>query len=312
MSSSHDDHPELPPPRLSEVADGVFAYVQPDGSWFINNTGFVRGERTVLCVDTCATERRTRAFLDRVEEMVGETPRVLANTHHHGDHTNGNCFLPFATVIGQTRCRDEMLSAGIQHFEGLVEHVDWGVLSLAPPFVTFDQRLDVYVDDLKVELIHLVPAAHTTNDVVAWIPEHRLLFSGDLVLNGSMPFVVMGSVAGWLEALDIIEELQPAVIVPGHGEPAGIESVDTCAEYLRWLQRTAGDAVSAGLSPLEAARELDLGDFAGMVAPERNVGNLHRAMAECRGLRRGAPIDLAAAFGDMVTLNGGRPLRCMA
>ena len=68
--------------------------------------------------------------------------------------------------------------------------------------MTFEHRLDVYVDDLKVELIHLTTAAHTTNDVVAWIPEHRVLFSGDLVFNGGTPFVVMGSVAGSLEALD--------------------------------------------------------------------------------------------------------------
>ena len=72
MSSSQHDHPDLAPPWLHEVADGVFAYVQPDGTWWINNTGFIRGERTLLSVDTCSTERRTRAYLDKVEEVAGE------------------------------------------------------------------------------------------------------------------------------------------------------------------------------------------------------------------------------------------------
>src|SRR5271167_3877043 len=108
MSSSHHDHPDLLPPWLSEVADGVFAYVQPDGSWWINNTGFIRGERTVVSIDTCSTQRRTRSYLDTVEEIAGAVPRVLVNTHHHGDHTNGNCFLPFATVIGHKQCRQEI------------------------------------------------------------------------------------------------------------------------------------------------------------------------------------------------------------
>jgi cyclase len=312
MSSSHHDHADLPPPWVSEVADGIFAYVQPDGSWWINNTGFIRGERTVLSIDTCSTERRTRAYLDTVVDIAGEVPRALVNTHHHGDHTNGNCLLPFATVIGHTRCRDEMLRSGVLRPDGIWEPVEWGALQSAPPFVTFEQRLDVYVDDLKIELIHLTTAAHTTNDVVAWIPEHRVLFSGDLVFNGGTPFVVMGSVSGSLEALDMVMELEPEVIVPGHGAPGGIEIVDACGSYLRWLQLRAEEASAAGLTPLEAARQLDLGAFAELLDPERLAGNLHRAFAECRGARPGDPIDIPAAFGDMITLNGGRPLRCMA
>lgn len=312
MSSTHHDHPDLPPPWVSEVADGVFAYVQPDGSWWINNTGFIRGERTVLSIDTCSTERRTQAYLSKVEEIAGEVPRTLVNTHHHGDHTNGNCLLPFATVIGHERCREEMLQSGILRPDGLFEPVDWGELTPAPPFVTFDDRLHVYVDDLKVELIHLTSAAHTNNDVVAWIPERRVLFSGDLVFNGGTPFVVMGSVAGSLEALDMIAELNPEVIVPGHGPPGSIEMIDQCGKYLRWVQQSAQQAVAAGLTPLEAASELDLGEFAELLDTERLAGNLHRAFAECSGQNRGEPIDLLAAFGDMVALNGGRPLRCMA
>ncbi|MGA3353387.1 MAG: MBL fold metallo-hydrolase [Acidimicrobiales bacterium] len=312
MSSSHPHGVELAPPWVSEVADGVFAYIQPDGTWWINNTGFIRGERVVLSIDTCSTESRTRAYLDQVAQIAGQVPRTLVNTHHHGDHTNGNCFLPFATVIGHVRCREEMLRTGIMRTEGLFEDVEWGELTVAPPFVTFESRLDVYVDDLKIELIHLTAAAHTTNDVVAWIPEHRVLYSGDLIFNGGTPFVLMGSVSGSLEALSALIELEPEVIVPGHGSPGGIEMINVCGSYLRWLQQRAEEAADAGLTPLEAAQELDLGEFAGLRDPERLAGNLHRAIAECRGTRPGEPVDLTAALADMITLNGGRPLRCMA
>ena len=58
--------------------------------------------------------------------------------------------------------------------------------------------------------------------------------------------------------------------------------------------------------------ELDLGEFVDLLDPERLAGNLHRAFAECQGLGPGEPIDLVAAFTDMITLNGGQPLRCMA
>jgi cyclase len=312
MSGSHEDSADLGPAVVSEVAERVFAYVQPDGSWWINNTGFVQGDSTVVSIDTCSTERRTRAYLEKVREITGQQPRTLVNTHHHGDHTNGNCLLPFATIVGHRRCRDAMLRTGMARYDGLFEPIDWGELELAPPFVTFEKRIEVYVEDMKIELMHLTEAAHTTNDVVAYLPEQSVLFAGDLVFNGGTPFVVMGSVTGSLAALDMIAELDPEVIVPGHGSPGGIETIDPCVAYLRWIQDSAKQAVAAGVTPLEAARELDLGDFAALLDPERLAGNLHRAFAECRGAEPGALIDLGAAFADMIALNGGKPLRCMA
>jgi cyclase len=70
--------------------------------------------------------------------------------------------------------------------------------------------------------------------------------------------------------------------------------------------------VAAGLTPLEAARETDLGEYAGLLDAERIVGNLHRAYAEVRGGARGAPLDIVAALTDMVAYNGGQPLTCHA
>jgi cyclase len=313
-SAGHDDpHGHaLPPPRTVEVAEGVYGYIQPDGSWWINNTGFVVGDAGVLCIDTCATEARTRAFLGAVDAVAGEGRRTLVNTHHHGDHTNGNWLLPYATVIGHERCRQAVLEMGIMRPDGLFEPVDWGNLAVAAPFVTFERRLNVYVDDLLVELHHFGTAAHTTNDVVAWIPARKVLFTGDLVFNGGTPFVLMGSVAGSLMVLDRLMEFGAEVLVPGHGPPCGPEMIDIVGEYLRFVQDAAAEATAAGISPLEAARQIDLGAYRSLTDPERIVGNLHRACAECVGARPGDPIDVAAAFLDMVTYNGGTPLRCLA
>lgn len=294
-------------PYLTEVAHDVFAYIQPDGSWYLNNCGVVGGG---LAIDTCATERRTRDFVETVRSATGRTPHVLLNTHHHGDHTNGNCLMPDATVIGHERCREEILAAGILRVDdlGLFEPVEWGELTPAPPTVTFTDRLDVWVGDLQVELHHLTDEAHTTNDVVAWIPERKVLFTGDLVLNGGTPFVLMGSVAGSLAALDKLAGFDAETLVPGHGAPGTRDLLKTPREYLLFVQDLAAKAHAAGLSPLEAAREADLSPFAQLAEGERLAGNLHRAYTELGG----PPVDLLAAFGDMIQLNGGRPLRCRA
>ena len=102
-------------------------------------------------------------------------------------------------------------------------------------------------------------------------------------------------------------------IVPGHGPVFGDSApLDATLDYLRFVLDVAARARDAGLSPLEAGRDTDLGPFASWGDSERLVGNLHRACAELGGAPQGAPIDIVAALADMVAYNGGAPLTCLA
>jgi cyclase len=296
----HPDQDDLPPPETVEVADGVFAYVQPDGSWWINNTGFIVGGDGVTAIDASSTERRTRGFLDAIAAVTPRPVRTLVNTHQHGDHTNGNCLFGDATIIGHRNCREGVKEQFIGGLEPVFGHVDWGDLSISPPTLTFEHEIELWVGDLEVRLHYIGGPAHTTGDVVAWLPARGVLFSGDLVFNGGTPFVLMGSVAGSLAAVARLREYDAATIVPGHGAVCGPERLDAVFDYLDFVQRLAAEGQADGLTPLEAARA------------ERLVGNLHRAYAELDGAEPGAPIDILGAFGDMITFNGGAPLRCLA
>jgi cyclase len=101
-------------------------------------------------------------------------------------------------------------------------------------------------------------------------------------------------------------------VVPGHGPVCGPEVVGEVLGYLRFVLDVAGRAREAGVGPLEAARETDLGRYAGWTDRERIVGNLHRAMAELDGTPPGGPVDAVTALREMVDYNGGVPLTCLA
>ncbi len=334
-SASDPDHVEIPLPSIEEVSSGVFGYVQLDGSWGLNNTGFIVGEESVLVIDTCFTERRSRWFREAVERTAGRVTaarptrasgradqpsvviKTLVNTHHHGDHTHGNWVFSAsggqaagATIVGHEKCREEVIAAG-HGTTGLFPGVEWGEIRIAPPEVTFEERLTLWVGDLRVELIYMGPA-HTTNDIVAWIPERKVLFTGDLVFNGGTPFAMMGSVSGWLTALERLKVLGAETIVPGHGPVCSAEAFAAQEDYLRWLQDVAKKGFEAGAAPLEVARETDLGRFSELLDPERLVGNLHRAYSELRGEAPGTPLALGSVVPDIVAYNGGQPLRCLA
>jgi cyclase len=317
VSSSPEARKLLDPPRVEEVSDGVYAYIQPNGTWWINNSGFLAGRTRVTAVDACATEARTRAFLAAIARTAGQPVRTLINTHHHGDHTHGNYLFGEATIVAHERCRAEILAAGSAGLalviaSGVWTEVDWGMIETAPPFLTFTDRVSLYVDDLRCEVSYAGMPAHTTNDAVVWIPARGVLFAGDLLFNGGTPFLLMGSVAGAITAVTALKSLGAVTIVPGHGPVCGPSVIDDVLAYLNFVMALATEGTAAGMSPLDIARQADLGGFAELTDPERLVGNLHRACAELAGAPPGAPIDLAAALGDMVAFNGGHPLTCLA
>ena len=291
-----------PPTQPIEVSDGIFAWVQDDGTWWINNAGFLVADNGVVAVDACSTEARTRALLEGIRTVTTQPVRILVNTHHHGDHTFGNYLFEPATVVGHERVRDGIRGWGPPRSAPFWTDVDWGDIRLSPPILTFTEGIDVWSGDLRCEIRHLGMRAHTDNDSVVWIPERRVLFSGDLAFNGGTPFLLQGSVTGARRTLERLRALEPEIVVPGHGHVCGPEVLQQCADYLDFVLDAARAGLTAGLTPLETARETDLGAFADLLDSERIVGNLHRAYAD---LQDRTDLDLAAALGDMIALNGG-------
>ena len=266
----------------------------------------------MILVDTCATERRTLALLQAVEQATHDAPiRFAVNTHQHGDHAYGNSLLPANTVIvGHEATRAGLLADpvinGCPPFWEPVP--DWGEVVCRPHTLTTSSELTIHSGRQRVELRHPGFPAHTTGDLVAWLPGQRVLFAGDLLFNQVTPLVFMVSLDGALRALDWIAGFEPEHVVPGHGPLIDARSLtevlDTHRRYYRLVLDTARDGLRGGLTPLDAARQCRLGSFADLPGAERIVLNLHRAYADSQR----AELDIDRAFADAVTFNG-RPMR---
>ncbi len=314
MSSNHL-HGDLGPGLLEEVAPKVFSYVQPDGTWFINNTGFVVGENAVVSIDTTSTELRNRAYLDAIASVTENPVTLVVNTHHHADHTHGNYLFSDATIISHTACRKVMMATGIPDYRAAFPGVEWGDLRFRAPDLTFEGSTTVHLDDLDIELFDLGHVAHTDGDVLAWLPEHGVLFTGDLIFHGGTPFALFGSIQGTLDALDTIERQGADVVVPGHGPAFSGHEIgkvlDAQRAYLRFVQTTAAEGVASARSPVEQAAATDLGEFDQLTDAERLAGNLHVAYRENPEADY-EWVGFENAIGDMIAFNGGMLPRCLA
>ncbi|KOV79191.1 hypothetical protein ADL03_38210 [Nocardia sp. NRRL S-836] len=302
-------------PELVEVAPFVHAYVQPDGSWMINNTGVVIGsDGTLLLVDTTSTEARNRALLASVATVSDASPSYVVNTHHHGDHTFGNWLMPPSTVIvGHDACREEVVTAGLLASQVLTGP-DYGHLEVRPPSLTYSTSLTLHLGSRVVELHHPGPA-HTCGDTVVWLPDDRVLFTGDLVFAGGQPFLAEGSIGGYLASLELLRSFDAAVVVPGHGpllRGADITRVlDDLVAYTTYLSELASSGHAAGKTPMEAVREAGPSRFSSWQESERLVGNLQRAYHELDGKPLSERLELTRVWMDMMELHGG-PIACHA
>ncbi|HUZ56425.1 MAG TPA: hypothetical protein VMU94_28365 [Streptosporangiaceae bacterium] len=99
MSSRHSDIDSPGRPESCEVSAGVFAYLQPDGTWWINNTGFLTGPQGVISIDSCSTQRRTQAYLDAIGTITGAPVRAVLGRPRLGDLTLDPPFITFTDPV---------------------------------------------------------------------------------------------------------------------------------------------------------------------------------------------------------------------
>ena len=278
----------------------------------------VAGEASLL-VDTLFDLKLTREMLDamaRATPAAGSIGTVV-NTHANGDHCYGNSLVATAEIIASRRCADEMkelppsrladmvrAAPGLGEVGAFVARIfgpfTFDGIEVALPTRTFDGELEIHVGDRLVRLIEVGPA-HTEGDVIVHLPDDGVVFTGDILFHGGHPVVWAGPVAGWLAACDRITALGAGTVVPGHGPLAGNDAVADLKGYLEYLTREARPRYEAGLTPLEAARDIDMSAYSGWGESERVVANIHALYRDF-----GAPAgeETVTAMADMAALAG--------
>jgi glyoxylase-like metal-dependent hydrolase (beta-lactamase superfamily II) len=302
------------PMWLEELGPDVYACMQEEKGLGTSNSGLVnRGGG--LVVDTFWDLPHTRDMIAQYARVWRVPARRVVNTHHNGDHAWGNQLFPTAELIGHRRCAEgfgrerpetmQMLrsQAGSENpvLRALAAKLaDWDFtgVTLTPPTTLIDDRLDLDLDGIRVELLWVGPA-HTAGDVIAWLPSERIVFTGDVLFRLCTPIGWDGTFDGWIAALDRIVALEPKVVVPGHGPLCGVEGPREMREYLAYVRAECGALFAAGVPAIEAAKKIDLGPYAGWTEPERIVFQVERAYRELQGVAYDTPLDVNVLFAGM-------------
>lgn len=252
------ENPPLVPTGVTrQIAQGV--YVIPDQRVeFVPNAGIVVGERAMLVIDTAMGERNGERILQEARRVGGERKLLLTTTHFHPEHAFGAQAFAEATYVANAEQAAEMADKGAEYIEmfsgfgpGLAELL--ADVELVFPDVAYSGQSAVLdLGGVTARLLAVGPA-HTRGDQVVFLPDARILFAGDLVEERFLPIFADGDASGvrWLEVLDELEALDPAVIVGGHGEVGDRQLIEALRDYLVTVRDRVA-ALHAGGATLDA------------------------------------------------------------
>ena len=283
---------------LQETGNGIFSYLQPDGSWGWSNSGLIVDSGQSLLVDTLFDAPMTREMLAIMEDATGisaDQINTVVNTHANGDHTHGNGLCTHAEVVASKASAKEMEAFGPERLRAMMEmapdlgdtgqyFIDiFGLFHFNDvaeklPTKTFSGELILKVGNKTVELKEVGPA-HTQGDILAFVDEDSTVFTGDILFIDGTPIMWAGPVSNWLKACDLIIERNPEVIVPGHGPITDVAGVQRVKDYLSYIDVEARKRFDAGMTARDAAFDISISDFESWTDAERiavNIDTLYR------------------------------------
>jgi glyoxylase-like metal-dependent hydrolase (beta-lactamase superfamily II) len=271
---------------LHDLGRGCFAWLQPDGGWGWSNAGLVTDSGESLLVDTLFDLRLTAEMLDAMRASVPAAARIgaLVNTHANGDHCYGNQLLAGSRIIATRASAAEMDELPPSALARILENA----AAMGPAgeyfariFGPFEFRGIAHTPPTEKEVVlYEVGPAHTRGDLLVWVPQDRVVYTGDILFIGGTPILWQGPVGNWIAACERIAKLGAEVVVPGHGPLTDAKGALAVRDYLVHVRDRARECFDAGLSPADAARAVPLAEFARWGEAERIAVNVHTLYRE--------------------------------
>jgi len=275
------------------VAPGVYAFVGEKGGrthqneGLNANIGLVVTPAGALLLDSGASFQGAKQIHDAVKKVTTQPVKWVINTGGQ-DHRwlgNGYFITQGAEVIAHADAKVDMLARGGDHIASLKnelkEKLDGTVPALPTRWLS-GQDETLNLGGMAIEVKHR-KGGHTPGDLMVWLPQQRVVFSGDIVyvdrLLGVLPFSHTGR---WLDSFALLEALQPARIVPGHGDVCDLPKAQAqTRDYLRALRTHMKKAVDDGTDISAAIKAFDAQPWMGLLnAAELHPGNASRTYLE--------------------------------
>jgi cyclase len=236
--------------QITEIKPGIFACLMANQT---ANAGFVITQRGVVVIDALDTPARGRELAAAIIARTAKPILAVINTHHHYDHVFGNQAFN-APIIAHTTLPRQLAQAAARDLmpisiaAWISEHPEdrWMAdeLELVYPHLLFERRLVIDLPPLRMVVQHL--GGHTPETIVVDLPEEGVIFAGDLVFEGRVPFLRHAHIENTIKALRWLQRQGARIVVPGHGDVCDMAYVIRLRDYVNDLRKSVKDLIAQG------------------------------------------------------------------
>lgn len=265
--------------KIEILSEGIYAAIHLPGGYAICNAGIVDLGNETLIFDTFLSPEAASDLFNISQELTGNPVKYVINSHYHNDHIRGNqVFTPSATIISTVLTRElieeresvaileekeyapqrllamreeydneknhgkkEQMVMWVGYYEAMVRSHQNLITTL--PDSTFEDSLTLKGSERTMQLLEFRDG-HTPSDLVMYLPEEKILFTGDLVFIGMHPFLADGSPEELVRILEELKALPLKQLVPGHGEAGTSKDIDRMIEYIEKMNLTINSFLS--------------------------------------------------------------------
>ena len=241
---------------FSKLSEHAYAYTAEGDP----NTGIVIGDDAVMVIDTQATPAMAQDVIRRIREVTDKPIKYVVLSHYHAVRVLGASAYKPEHIIASQDTRDLIVERGEQdkaseigRFPRLFRNVESVPPGLTWPTMTFTGRMTLWLGKLEVQLIQL-GRGHTKGDTVVWLPQDKVLFSGDLVEFDATPYAGDAYFQDWPKTLDNIAAMKPQALVPGRG--AALQGAADVAKGLEGTRNFIADLYASVKAGAAAGKDL--------------------------------------------------------
>lgn len=225
---------------FKEIGPQLFAFTAEGDP----NSGIIVGDDGVIVIDAQATPVLAAQVIERVRKVTDKPIKYVVLSHYHAVRVLGASAYKAQEIIASETCRAMIAERGQEdwdseygRFPRLFQAAE-SVPGLTWPTITFKQRMTLYLGKRRVELMHL-GRAHTAGDIVAYVPDANVVFSGDIVEYKSACYCGDAHFADWPGTLDMLAAFGSDALVPGRGD--ALTGQDTVREGIELTRQFLGD-----------------------------------------------------------------------
>ena len=241
---------------FDKLSDHAYAYTAEGDP----NTGIVIGDEAVMVIDTQATPVMAADVIRRIREVTDLPIKYVLLSHYHAVRVLGASAYKPEQIIASQDTYDLIVERGEQdkaseigRFPRLFQNVESVPPGLTWPTITFTGKMTLWLGKLEVQILQL-GRGHTKGDTVVWLPQDRVLFSGDLVEFDATPYAGDAYFQDWPKTLDNLAALQPAKLVPGRG--AALQTPEQVAAGLAGTRAFVSELYESVKAGASAGRDL--------------------------------------------------------